>query len=121
VAVAEEGMHDGTNKTGQGDGEWQDLEDYQREQSIEVGNVGGGDASRAVDLGGDSEVEVQAAGDDSEVDVQAPKAKKVKTKHESANKVSKSIDKDARKMEKKARLMEEKKQRAVQKLKKAEA
>ncbi|TVY39864.1 hypothetical protein LOCC1_G004312 [Lachnellula occidentalis] len=118
VEIAGQGMDDGTAVAEEG---WQDLEEYQREQSIEVGDVGNRDASRAVDSGRDGELEAEAAGDDSEVDVEAPKAKKVKTKHESAHKVSKSIDKDARKMEKKARLMEEKKQRAAEKLKKAEA
>ncbi|TVY86841.1 hypothetical protein LAWI1_G007134 [Lachnellula willkommii] len=123
------GMDDGTVGKGVGEEGWQDLEEYQREQSIEVGDVGGREAGRAVDLGRDEdedeEVEIgagaEAAGDGSEVDVEAPKAKKVKTKHESANKVSNSVDKGARKKEKKARQLEEKKQRTAEKLKKAEA
>ncbi|TVY13255.1 hypothetical protein LARI1_G008999 [Lachnellula arida] len=126
------GVDDGKG-VGEGQAEegWQDLEEYQREQSIEVGDVGGREASRAVDLGRDEDeyedeeveigAEAEAAGNGSEVDVEAPKAKKVKTKHESANKVSNSVDKEARKKEKKARQLEEKKQRTAEKLKKAEA
>ncbi|TVY50269.1 hypothetical protein LCER1_G008485 [Lachnellula cervina] len=125
VEVAGQGMDDGTVGVGEGEKEegWQDLEEYQREQSIEVGDTGGRDAGRAVDLGKDGEVgiEAEAAGDDSEVDVEAPKAKKVKTKHESTHKVSKSVDKEARKKEKKARQLEEKRQKIAETLKKAEA
>ncbi|TVY27580.1 hypothetical protein LHYA1_G004045 [Lachnellula hyalina] len=116
--IAGQGMDDGT-AVGAAEEGWQDLEEYQREQSIEVGNVGGRDTSRTVELGKDEEVEV--AEDDSEVDVEAPKAKKVKTMHKPADKVAKSVDKDARKKEKKARQLEEKKQRTAEKLKKAEA
>ena len=119
VEVAEQGMDDGTNKTGEGEGEWQDLEDYQREQSIEVGDVGNRDTSGAVDLGKDSDVEFEAAGDDSEVE--APKAKNVKTKHESADKISKPMDKEAKRKEKKERQKAEKKQKATLRSQKKEA
>jgi hypothetical protein len=120
VAVAE-GMDDGTNKTGEGEGEWQDLEDYQREQSIEEGEVGPRQTA-VVNNGEDSEGEVvgKGAGDDSEVDVDAaPKPKKVKTKHEATNlKVKKPKDKEAKKAEKKARLKEAQRQKQAEREKK---
>lgn len=100
-----------------GEGEWQDLEEYQREQSIEVGEVGKRDTSGAVDLGEDSDVEVAATAgaegeSDDDVDAEAPKAKKVKTKHESGGKKEKSkMDKDARKKEKKERDKERKRRK----------
>lgn len=118
VAVAE-GMDDGTNKTGEGEGEWQDLEDYQREQSIEEGEVGPRQTA-VTDRGeeGETEAEGNGAGEDSEVDV-APKAKKVKTKHEASNsKVKKPKDKEAKKAEKKARLKEAQRQKQAEREKK---
>lgn len=110
MEVAKEGMDDGT-KEGEGNAEgWQDLEDYQREQSIDVGENGRG----AGETGGDEEVEVVDAEDGDG----APKAKKVKTKQESAGKV---VDKEARKLEKAARKKEEKRRKAMEAQAKAKA
>ena len=108
-----EGMDDGTNKPGvkgeNGEG-WMDLDDYQREQSIEGGEKGEKDAGLVVQ---DSDLEPErmraSFNEDSglenrdEEDMPAPK--KVKIKHEVSAKISKEpLDKDARKKEKKARL-----------------
>jgi hypothetical protein len=122
VMVAE-GMDDGTNKgqdvdeEGQG---WMDLGEYQREQSIEGGEVG--ERIQGVAEKGDSDFENPGLGvgneDEDEEGVKVPKAKKVKTKHDvPAAKVLKPKDKEARKREKKLRMKEEKKQRHEQKLK----
>jgi hypothetical protein len=125
VAVAEQGMDDGTNKTGEGEGEWQDLEDYQREQSIEVGDVGNRDTSNAVDRGEDSDVEIVAGGDEEQdSEVEAPKAKKIKTKHEFESTKIKSKapkDKEARKREKKEKKKEKTRQEQAEKHNKAKA
>jgi len=115
VAVAE-GMDDGTNKTGEAEGEWQDLEDYQREQSIEEGDIGPRQTVVADSgEGNEDEVVEKGTGEDSEVDVDAPKAKKVKTKHDATDlKVKKPKDKEAKKAEKKARLKEAQRQKQAE-------
>lgn len=122
-------MDDGTNKEGT-DGEgWQDLGEYQREQSIEGGEIQ--EDARVVQEG-DSEWEGQrsmngeegigAEGDeDEDEDAEAPKAKKVKTTHKKAAALApKPVDKEARKREKKAREKELKRQKALAAMKAAE-
>jgi hypothetical protein len=119
VTVAE-GMGDGTNKgqdvneEGEGQG-WMDLDEYQREQSIEGGEIV--DRIPGVAEVGDSDFDGPLAVYDNEENVEAEgvkahKAKKIKTKHDvTPATVSKPIDKEARKREKKARLKEERKQK----------
>ncbi|KAH6673187.1 hypothetical protein B0J14DRAFT_482493 [Halenospora varia] len=110
VGVAE-GMDDGTNKEGT-DGEgWQDLGEYQREQSIEGGEIQE-----------DARVGNGAEGDeDEDEDAEAPEAKKVKTTHKKAAALApKPVDKEARKREKKAREKELKRQKALAAMKAAE-
>jgi hypothetical protein len=93
---------------------WQDLDEYQREQSVEAGDVG--PRQSHVLLEGDSELDGQigmidevAEGDERD---DATKAKKVKTKHDvNRSSLAKPIDKEAKKKEKKRRLKLEKKER----------
>ena len=104
------GMDDGTNTGEGGEGDhmqvdgWQDLDEYQREQSIEEGEVGPRQAAIAQD--GDEEILNQ----DGE-EQQLPRLPKVKRKHENGvtteQRPKKAKDKDARKKEKKARHKEE--------------
>jgi len=123
-----EGMDDGTNKgqkVSEGEGEgWMDLDEYQREQSIEGGEIGQGEPGVVQE--GDSDFEEpdrHEVGEDEdgverEAQVKAPKAKKLKTKHENvqSGKIStKPIDKEARRREKKQRHKEEQKQKQKQK------
>jgi hypothetical protein len=123
VTVAE-GMDDGTNKgqdvneEGEGEG-WMDLDEYQREQSIEGGEIGErlpgvaelGDS----DFDGPQVVEEHGESED-EKEVKDRKAKKIKIKHDVAPvKVSKPIDKEARKREKKERLKQERRLKQAQK------
>ena len=114
-----EGMDDGTNKgqdvnqEGEAEG-WMDLDDYQREQSIEGGDIG--ETVEGVIDPGDTDYETPAAVEESEdnEEMEIPKVKKVKKDrehHVSTAKVSKSLDKDARKREKKQRHKEEQKQK----------
>ena len=96
---------------------WQDLSEYQREQSIEEGELGTSQTGIAQE--GDSEFEgaLEVGGEDDEVPT-AKKVKKVKTAHVSAingTSSSKTIDKAARKKEKKLKLKEEKKRRKEKK------
>lgn len=113
VTVAE-GMDDGTNKgqdniEEEGEG-WMDLDEYQREQSIEGGDLG--DRLQDVAEEGDSDFEgLQVVeGSEEEEGVTGHQAKKVKTKHDiPAAKVAKPKDKEARKREKKERHKQEKK------------
>ncbi|PMD26069.1 hypothetical protein NA56DRAFT_563666 [Hyaloscypha hepaticicola] len=111
VTIAE-GMDDGTNKgqnineEAEGEG-WMDLDEYQRGQSIEGGEIG-------ERLPGFAEL------GDSDFDVNPPKAKKIKLKHndtpaKTPAKVSKPIDKEARKREKKERLKRERRLKEAQK------
>lgn len=128
---AEKGGMDGVTE-----GEWQDLEDYQREQTIENGEIGARQAGDALERGVDSEVErvvrkkandeddeFDGTREDSEIDTEAaPKAKKIKTTHGSLSETAKTKtpkDKEARKKEKKARHKEQKKQKEMKR--KAEA
>lgn len=119
-----EGMDDGTNKgqdvneEGEGEG-WMDLDEYQREQSIEGGEIGErlpgvaelGDS----DFDGPQVVEEHGESED-EKEVKDRKAKKIKIKHDVAPvKVSKPIDKEARKREKKERLKQERRLKQAQK------
>lgn len=128
-----EGMDDGTNKgqeVAEEEGEgWMDLDEYQREQSIEGGEIGEG--GPGVVQEGDSDFEeperlnVWGNEDSNERDVQlkASKSKKLKTKHESVQtrKVSKNpIDKEARKKEKRQRNKEERLSKLAKKSKKDE-
>jgi hypothetical protein len=124
VTVAE-GMNDGTNKgrdineEGKGEG-WMDLDEYQREQSIEGGEIG--ERVQGVAEEGDSDFEGLAVeGSEDEQGLKAPKAKKVKTKRDIPTvKVSKPKDKEARKREKKLRHIEEKRLKEEQRRKQAD-
>ena len=92
---------------------WQDLDEYQREQSIEDGAVGTPRQSGML-LEGDSEFEGPVNAEVEVEEDEAPKAKKVKTKHGDAeNGLTSSgpLDKEARKKAKKERLKLEKKKR----------
>lgn len=93
VPIAD-GMDDGTNKQREiVDGEvWMDLDEYQREQSIEGGAVA--DKPTAQEVNSDLEVVGIEKGAD-----------------ESGAASQKSLDKEARKAAKKARLKEERKQK----------
>ncbi|TVY57740.1 hypothetical protein LSUE1_G009441 [Lachnellula suecica] len=98
---------------------WQDLEDYQREQSIEVGEVGPRQTRKVIEQGEDSDVEVsgQRVGDGEEDSEAEVPRKKVKTKHESAGvktKSKKPKDVEARKADKKARHKERLRQKNVE-------
>ncbi|KAG4439350.1 hypothetical protein IFR05_005162 [Cadophora sp. M221] len=99
VPIAE-GMDDGTNKEQQNAEEegWMDLDQYQREQSIEGGEVGDRvpGAAQDVELDSDLEMEDHAYGDK----VAPPAVKPVQ-------------DKAARKAEKKRREKEDRQQRAA--------
>ncbi|KAG0645201.1 hypothetical protein D0Z07_9003 [Hyphodiscus hymeniophilus] len=90
---------------------WQDLGEYQREQSIEEGELGPRQTGIAQE--GDNEFEgaLQIEGLE---DNETPKAKKIKTAHENGIKgssSSKPVDKAARKMEKRLKVKELKKKR----------
>jgi hypothetical protein len=108
IVTVAEGMDDGMNKgqavneEGEAEG-WMDLDEYQREQSIEGGEIG----ERLPGVAEESEEEEGA---------KTHRAKKIKTKDDVAPaKVSKPIDRVARKREKKARLIQERKLK-IQKL-----
>jgi hypothetical protein len=97
---------------------WQDLDEYQREQSIEDGEVGPRQTGVAQE--GDSEFEerVEVDGDEVEDGDKIPEtniiAKRIKTSHEdglNGSSSSKPINKEARKKEKKFKLKEVKKKR----------
>lgn len=126
VTVAE-GMDDGTNKgqnineEAEGEG-WMDLDEYQRGQSIEGGEIG--ERLPGVAELGDSDFDgpeaVEENDEDEEGAVNPPKAKKIKLKHndtpaKTPAKVSKPIDKEARKREKKERLKRERRLKEAQK------
>ncbi|KUJ15544.1 uncharacterized protein LY89DRAFT_686272 [Mollisia scopiformis] len=127
VPVAE-GMDDGVNQ-GQGAQEeeegWMDLDDYQREQSIDGGDIEDG-PHVVVRNGEDSDLEVDRAvvneveGEDEEDApvVKTPKKKKNK-KTNGVAKPEKPLDKAARNKAKKQRLKEEQKLRAQSKQKAA--
>ena len=116
-----EGMDDGTNKgqavneEGEGEG-WMDLDEYQREQSIEGGEVG--DRIHGVAEVGDSDFEapriIESNNENEELASAHKATKKSKTKLPSV-KVSKPLDKQARKREKKERMKQERrlKQEAI--------
>lgn len=112
VQVAE-GLEGGKGDKMEVDG-WQDLDEYQREQSVEEGEVGPRQAGVAQE--GDSEFEgrVEDDGEGEQEDEEVPRKKKIKTKHEgSTNGASsgKPMDKEERKRAKKLKLKEEKKKR----------
>ena len=119
------GMHDGTKK-GQdfveevgGDG-WMDLDEYQREQSIEGGDLG--ERLQGVTEAEDSDFEGPQVveGSEEEDGVTGHQAKKAKTKHDiPAAKITKPKDKEARKRDKKERQRQEKKLKHERKLKAA--
>lgn len=116
------GMDDGTN-TGAAATEteregWMDLDQYQREQSIEGGDVGSPGAA-VIAQEGDSDLEDERTrgGHDEggEAEEDAPPPQKLKTKHQIApTKVIDSRPKDtlARKADKKARRKEEQRRKA---------
>jgi hypothetical protein len=118
VTVAE-GMDDGTNKgqdvneEGEGEG-WMDLDEYQREQSIEGGEIG--ERLPGVAELGDSDFDGPRALEENET-VRVHKAKKIKTKHDVA---AGKVDKEVRKREKKARMKQEKRLKEAQRQTKAE-
>lgn len=100
---------------------WQDLDEYQREQSIEEGEVGPRQTGVAQEGDDDFEerMEVEVEG---EVDIDeevVPKVKKVKMKYEGGvnGKLSRPMDKGAKKKAKKERIKEEKKKRRAEELK----
>jgi hypothetical protein len=107
VKVAK-GMDDGTN-TGDGEGDhmqvdgWQDLDEYQREQSIEEGEVGPSQTGIAQE--GDEVILNQI------VEEELPKPKNVRRTRENGGATEeqpkKAKDKEARKKEKKVRHKEE--------------
>lgn len=116
-----QGMDDGTSTGAEVEG-WMDLDQYQREQSVEGGEIGDrgdhvvaqeGDADLegARDKGEDDETAVvnEKDGEDEE---DAPAPKRVKTKHQPPPPKVVSKDPEARKREKKARQVEEKKAKA---------
>jgi hypothetical protein len=122
VTVAE-GKDDGTNKgqdvneEAEGEG-WMDLDEYQREQSIEGGEIG--ERLPGVAEPGDSDFDgpevVEENDENEEGAVKPPKAKKIKVKHNvTPAKLSKPIDKEARKREKKERLKRERRLKEAQK------
>lgn len=113
------GKADGLGHSGNGEAgeEWQDLSEYQREQSIEEGEVEPRPAALAQegDEGFEERVEVEA-----EDEEEAPKAKKIKTKHgggANGAKLIKEVDKKARKAAKKERAKEEKRRKQAENLK----
>ena len=108
------GMDDGVN-TGDDAGEgaeegWMDLQDYQREQSVE-----GPEQAQ-------EETGVEDGGDVEDEEPEAPKSKKMKRKHEEVAQqvVRAPIDTEARKKEKKQRLKAEKRAKQEQKKKAVE-
>ncbi|KAH8670242.1 hypothetical protein BGZ60DRAFT_31349 [Tricladium varicosporioides] len=105
VGVAE-GMDDGTNKEADGEG-WQDLGEYQREQSIEGGVMQEGDS----EWEGRRSMNGEEGDMDDNEDAEALKAK-VKKTHKKALAPT-PVDKEARKREKKAREKELKRQKAL--------
>jgi hypothetical protein len=95
-----------------------DLDEYQREQSIEGGEIG--ERLPGVAELGDSDFDgpevVEENDENGEGAVNPPKAKKIKMKHnDSPANVSKPIDKEARKREKKERLKRERRLKEAQK------
>ena len=92
---------------------WQDLDEYQREQSIEEGEVGPRQTGVAQE--GDSEFEERVEVEDEDIIPETNiMAKRTKTSHEdglNGSSSSKPINKEARKKEKKFKLKEEKKKR----------
>ena len=122
VTVAE-GMDDGTNKgqdvneEAEGEG-WMDLDEYQREQSIEGGEIR--ERLPGVAELGDSDFDgpevVEENDENEEGALNPPKAKKIRTKYnDTPAKISKPIDKEARKREKKERLKRERRLKEAQK------
>ncbi|CAL3963175.1 hypothetical protein PZA11_000870 [Diplocarpon coronariae] len=109
-----DGMDDGTNKRQEnleGDG-WMDLDEYQREQSIEGGELRDDDIQ---DRKMDSDLDVDHHEDDKEentIIAASDNKSRATTKQKAAAAVDFSktpIDKDATRAEKKARLKEERK------------
>jgi hypothetical protein len=100
---------------------WQDLDEYQREQSIEEGEVRPRHSGVAQEGDDDFEerMEVEVEGEAEVEEEAAPKAKKGKTKREGGlnGKSSKPMDKGAKKKAKKERIKEEKKKRRAEELK----
>ena len=115
VKVAK-GMDDGTNTGEGGEGDhmqvdgWQDLHEYQREQSIEEGDIVPSQTAVAQDGEGETlEINEQ----------QLPQLKKAKGNHgdviATEERPKKAKDKEVRKQEKKARHKEQKKKEAQRK------
>lgn len=93
---------------------WQDLDEYQREQSIEEGEVGPRQTGLAQE--GDEDFEERV-----DVESEVPTAK---SKHENGlngKSSGKAVDKKVKKQEKKLRLKEDKKKRRAEELKAKEA
>ncbi len=111
--VVAEGMDDGTHKQkdgaeGEGGG-WMDLDQYQREQSIEGGEIESSGANFVAQEGdSDLELDKMKGGDDADEGIPVPK--KIRTKHHSTPKEVNSTpkDKEARKQAKKERQKAEK-------------
>lgn len=132
-----EGMDDGVTTRGSGEEGWMDLDEYQREQSIEGGD-GGKRGVRVVAQEGDSDLDMvngenvaeeredgvvdeNEGGDDDEDQPATPvvsQPKKVKKSNPTSGKVLKKvISKEDKKKEKKARLKEEQRKKAQEKSK----
>jgi hypothetical protein len=120
VKVAK-GMDDGTN-TGDGEGDhmqvdgWQDLDEYQREQSIEEGEVGPRQTGIAQE--GDEVILNQI------LEEELPRPKNVKRARENGGateeRPKKAKNKEARKKEKKARHKEEQRRKEEERRKHSE-
>ncbi|RDL41198.1 uncharacterized protein BP5553_01177 [Venustampulla echinocandica] len=118
------------NPEGEGEAEgWQDLDEYQREQSVEEGGIGPRQTGVAQEGVPNSVPDEEQGEEQDEEELDAPKAKKLKTEHKPDGELTQSTktpkDKEARKREKAARndkLKKEKEQKrkeAANKSKKA--
>lgn len=121
-----EGMDDGVNQ-GQGaqaggDEGWMDLDDYQREQSIDGGDIGDGGVTAR--NGEDSDLEDEREehrpkdGDDEDEAAPVVKAPKPKSNGVAKSPAAKPLDKAARAQAKKQRRKEEKRQMELERQKK---
>ena len=95
---------------------WQDLDEYQREQSIEEGEVGPRETGVAQEGDEDFEDRMEVEVEGEPKPEEAPKPKKVKTTFEGGfnGKSNKPLNKDTKKKAKKERIKEEKKKRRAE-------